>query len=173
MNCFMETVAPVMMEWDVTSHADKKQLLRHLWCLVTSYKMKRLTWRRYISFNKGHPDAIEVLSLGFTLVFMIVWPKSTPKSSLIMIGLGDLLHCKRAWDECEWMGWTLHGGYQKLFQMRSQFAALEGGTPQPSNFAGAHHNRVFLTLILKSILKLAIPSMFMLYHSQPVLRAVV
>jgi hypothetical protein len=50
--------------------------------------------------------------------------------------------------------------------MRSQFAALEGGTSQPSNFAGAHHhNRVFLTLILKSILKLAIPSMFMLYHS--------
>jgi hypothetical protein len=49
--------------------------------------------------------------------------------------------------------------------MRSQFAALEGGTPQPSNFAGAHHNRVFLTLILKSILKLATPSMFMLYHS--------
>jgi hypothetical protein len=57
--------------------------------------------------------------------------------------------------------------------MRSQFAGLEGGTPQPSNFAGAHHNRVFLTLILKSILKLAIPSMFMLYHSQPVLRAVI
>ncbi len=122
---------------------------------------------------RGIQMPFEVLSLGFTLVFMIVWPKSTPKSSLIMMGLGDLLHCKRAWHECEWIGWTLRGGYQKLFQMRSQFAALEGRTPRPSNFAGAHHNRVFLTLILKSILKLAIPSMFMLYHSQPVLRTVI
>ncbi|CAK9207897.1 unnamed protein product [Sphagnum troendelagicum] len=30
---------------------------------------------------------------------------------------------------------------KKLFQIRSQFAALEGRTPRPSNFAGAHHNR--------------------------------
>ncbi len=59
----------VMMEWNVASHADKKQLLRHLWCLVTSYKMKRLNWRRYISFNKGHPDAIWSIKLGLHFSF--------------------------------------------------------------------------------------------------------